>query len=75
MVKKWNDNNPLKTLKEHSQFQNFGILKLWKFKVCIFENLEVQNFKSALPHINGYNVPNVLKNIVDYVKLNSALKY
>jgi hypothetical protein len=53
MVKKWNDNNPLKTLTKHSQFQNFGILKLWKFKVCIFENLEVQNFKSALPHING----------------------
>ncbi len=40
MVKKWNDNNPLKTLKKHSQFQNFGILK-----------------------------------VVDYVKLNSTLKY
>ncbi len=53
MVKKWDDNNLLDALEKHSQFQKCGILKLWKFKVCTFENSEFENFKSALPHING----------------------
>ncbi len=52
MVKKWDDNNLLHTLKKHSQFQKCGILKLWKFKVCTFEISEFQEFKSVLPHIN-----------------------
>jgi hypothetical protein len=75
MVKKWDDNNLLDTLKKHSQFQKCGILKLWKFKICTFENLKVQNFMSALPHINRYNVHEVLSKVVIYVKLNSTLKY
>ncbi len=50
MVKKWNDNNLLDTLKKNSQFQKCGILKFWKFKVCTFEILDFQNFKGALPH-------------------------
>ncbi len=53
MVKKKDDNNLLNTLKNHSQFFKCGIQKLWKFKVCTFENLECQNFKIVLPHING----------------------
>jgi hypothetical protein len=53
MVKKWDDNNLLETLKKNSQFKKCGILKLWKFKVCTFENSNVQNFKSVLPHIYG----------------------
>jgi hypothetical protein len=40
MVKKWDDNNLLNTLKNHSQFQKCGILKLWKFKICTLKNLE-----------------------------------
>ncbi len=52
-VKKWDDSNLLDTLLKNSQFQKCEILKLWKFKVCTFENSEFQNFKSALPHING----------------------
>jgi hypothetical protein len=43
----------LNTLKKNSQFQKCGILKLWKFKVCTFENSKFENFKSVLPHING----------------------
>ncbi len=42
----------LETLKKHSQFKKCENLKLWKFKVCTFENSECQNFKSAWPHIN-----------------------
>jgi len=53
MVKNMNDNNLLDTLKKNSQFQKCGILEFWKFKICTFENLEFQNFKSVLPHING----------------------
>ncbi len=53
MVKKWDDNNLLDALKKLSQFQKCGILKLWKFKTCTFENLKVQKFMSVLPHING----------------------
>jgi len=52
MVKIWDDNNLLDTLKKHSQFQKCGILKLWKFKVCTFEKSKFQNFKNVLPHIN-----------------------
>jgi len=51
--KKNDDNNLLNTLKNHSQFQKCGILKLWKFKICTLENLEFKNFKSVLPHIMG----------------------
>ncbi len=51
MIKKWNDNNLLDTLEKHSQFQKFAILKLWKFKVCTFENSKIQNVKNVLPHI------------------------
>jgi len=53
VVKIWDDSNLLNKLKKHSQFKKCGILKLWKFKVCTFKNLEFQNFKSALSHING----------------------
>jgi len=53
MVKKWDDNNLLDTLKKHSNFFKNGVLKLWKFKVSTFENLEFQDFKGVLPHING----------------------
>jgi len=53
MVKKWDDNNLLDTLKIHSQFQKCEIPKFWKFKICTLKNLEFQNFKSDLPHING----------------------
>ncbi len=52
MVKKWNDNNLLDTLKKNSQFQNFGILKLWKWKICTLENLISQKFNNVLLHIN-----------------------
>jgi hypothetical protein len=52
MVKNMSNNNLLDTLEKYSQFQKCGILKLWKFKVCTLENLEFQNFKSVLPHIN-----------------------
>jgi len=41
MVKIWDNNNLLYTLKKHSQFQNFGILKVWKFKVCTFEKFRI----------------------------------
>ncbi len=67
MVKKWDNNNLLDTLKKHSQFQKCGILKLWKFKVRTFENLEFQNFNSVLPHINGNNVHNVLNKVLVYI--------
>jgi hypothetical protein len=53
MVKKWDDNNILDTLKKHSWFQKCGVLKLWKFKICTLENSEFQVFKNALPHIYG----------------------
>jgi hypothetical protein len=43
----WDDNNLLDTLKKHSQFQKCGIIKVWKFKLRIFENLEFQNFKNS----------------------------
>jgi hypothetical protein len=46
-------NNLLDTLKNYSQFQKCGILKLWKFKVYTFENSKIQNFKNVLPNING----------------------
>jgi hypothetical protein len=52
MVKIWDDNNLLGTLKKHSQFQKCGILKLWKFKVCTFEIWKFENFKNALPQID-----------------------
>jgi hypothetical protein len=51
MIKKWDDNSLLDTLEKHSQFQKFAILKLWKFKVCTFENSNFQNVKNVLPHI------------------------
>ncbi len=51
MVKKWDDNNLLDTLKKHSQFQKCGILKFWKFQICTFENLEFQNFERVFYHI------------------------
>jgi len=40
-------------LKKHSLFQKCGILKLWKFKICTFENSKIQNFNNALPYVNG----------------------
>jgi hypothetical protein len=40
MVKKWDDNNLLYTLKQHSQFFKCGDLKFWKFKICTLENSE-----------------------------------
>jgi hypothetical protein len=55
--KKRDDNNLLDALKKHSWCE---ILKLWKFKVCTFENLK--NFKSSrvFCHIYmGYNVHDV----------------
>ncbi len=45
MVKKWDDNKILNTLKKHSQFQKCGILKKIKFQVCTFEDSEFQNFE------------------------------
>ncbi len=51
MVKKWNDNNLLDTLKKHSQFQKCGILKFWKFQVCTFENSKFQKFEKVFYHI------------------------
>jgi len=33
MVKKWDDNNLLDTLKKHLQFQKCGVLKFWKFRI------------------------------------------
>jgi hypothetical protein len=53
MVNKWDDNNLLYTPKNHSQFKQCEVLKLWKFKVCTLENSKLQNFKSVLPHMNG----------------------
>jgi hypothetical protein len=43
MLKKWDDNSLLDTLKKYSQFKKCGILKPWKFKVCTLENSELQN--------------------------------
>jgi hypothetical protein len=53
MVKIWNDNNLLENFVKYSKIQTCGILKLWKFKVYTFGNLEFQNFKNSLAHING----------------------
>jgi hypothetical protein len=73
--KLWNDNNlVVDTLKNHSQFQKCGTLKLWEFKVCPFQISKFQNFKSALPHIMGYNEHDVLNKILFYIALNSKFK-
>jgi hypothetical protein len=47
---------------------------MWKFKVCTLEILKFQNFKSALKHINGYNVHDVFKKKLVYITLNSSSK-
>ncbi len=39
-----------------------------------FKNSQFHNFKNILPHINGYNVHDVLKTIVVYIILNSNFK-
>jgi hypothetical protein len=70
MAKKWDDSNLLDTFKKNSQFQKCEILKLWKFKVCTFENSEFQNFKSALPHINGVYCTWCIKKKKIYIKFN-----
>jgi hypothetical protein len=53
MVKKWDDNNLLDTLKKYSQLKKCGLLKLKKFKVYTFENWKFEDFKSVLPRISG----------------------
>ncbi len=52
MIKEWDDNNLLDTLKKRFTFSKMWNSKTLKIQRTI-ENLEFQNFKSALPHING----------------------
>jgi len=53
MKKKMSDNNLLVTHKKHSQFRKCEILEFQNFKICTFKNLEFENFRNVLPHING----------------------
>jgi hypothetical protein len=57
MVKIWDDNNLLEMLKKHSQFQKFGILKLWKFKVCTRESMVSKHLSvQGRPYARGKSV-------------------
>ncbi len=53
----WDDNNLIDTLKKHSQFQKFGILKLWKFKVCTRESMVSKHLSvQGRPYARGKSV-------------------
>jgi hypothetical protein len=68
MVKKWDDNNLLDTLKKHSQLKKCGILKLWKFKNLKFQEC-FTTYKWGI-----INVHDVLNKVVIHITLNSNLK-